>query len=86
MDNDAVRLITVALTGYVLNLSGAVAILIVGWFAAGWVRRGITVALDRVPRIDATLKPIIANMGRYGVLLLVLFIRPTGLLGRAGYH
>ncbi len=60
------------LTGYVLNFSSAVAILIVGWLAAGWVRRGIAGTLDRVPRMDATLKPIIANMGRYGVLILVV--------------
>ncbi len=72
MDNDAVRLMAGALTGYALNFSSAVAILIVGWLAAGWVRRGIAGTLDRVPRMDATLKPIIANMGRYGVLILVV--------------
>ncbi len=62
----------VALTGYLLNFSSAVAILIVGWWTAGWVRRGIAATLDRIPSMDATLKPIIANTGRYGVLILVV--------------
>ena len=61
MDNDAVRMIAVALTGHAINFSSAVAILIVGWWAAGWVRKGIARTLDRVPRMDATLKPIIAR-------------------------
>lgn len=57
--------------GYGLDVIGAVVILTVGWIAAGWVRRVTARGLEGMPRMDATIKPIIANMVRYLVLVFV---------------
>lgn len=57
---------------YGLDVLGAVVLLVAGWTVAGWARRSIIRVLDRTPRMDATLKPIIANIVRYLILILVL--------------
>jgi small conductance mechanosensitive channel len=57
---------------YGLDVLGALAILIVGLIVAGWARRGVLRALNRVPRVDETLKPVIASIVRYGILVFVL--------------
>ena len=57
---------------YGLDVLGALAILIVGIMVAGWARRGVVRALDRAPRVDDTLKPVIANIVRYTILVFVL--------------
>ena len=57
---------------YGLDLLGAVTILIIGWIVAGWARRSVYHALDRVPSLDATLKPFFASTLRYLILILVL--------------
>ena len=51
---------------------GALAILIVGLMMAGWARRSVLRVLNRAPRVDETLKPVIASSVRYGILMLVL--------------
>lgn len=60
------------LTAYALNLLAGIVILLVGWVAAGWVRRLVERLLDRTPRMDRTLKPVLASIARYLVLVLVL--------------
>lgn len=58
---------------WVLSVAGALALLVVGWIAAGWLGRVARKALDRMgDRVDATLKPIVCNVVRYAVLVLVL--------------
>lgn len=57
---------------YGLNLLGAVAILLIGWLVASWARRATRSALDRAHRVDPTLKPFLANVVRYFILILVL--------------
>ena len=49
---------------------------------AGWARRGVLGALDRVPRVDETLKPFIANVARYSILTFVLI----AVLAQFGVH
>ena len=58
--------------GYGVDIVGAIAILIIGWMAAGWARRLTLSALGRVPRIDDTLKPILSNSVRYVILAFVI--------------
>ena len=58
--------------GYGLDVLGALAILIVGSLVAGWARRRVLRVLNRAPRVDETLKPVIASIVRYGILVLVL--------------
>ena len=57
---------------YGLDVLGTLAILIVGLIVAGWARRSVLRVLNRAPRVDETLKPVIASIVRYGILVLVL--------------
>ena len=58
--------------GYGLDVLGAVAILIAGVIVAGWARRSVLRVLNRAPGLDDTLEPVISNIVRYAILLLVL--------------
>jgi len=58
--------------GYGVDMIGAIAILVFGWIAASWARRLTFGALGRVPRIDDTIKPILANSVRYVILAFVI--------------
>ena len=57
---------------YGVDIVGAIVLLVVGWTVAGWIRRVIRRTLDSVPVLDETLKPFIANLVRYAVLIFVL--------------
>ena len=57
---------------YGVDIAGAIVLLVVGWTVAGWIRRVIRRTLDSVPVLDETLKPLIANLVRYAVLIFVL--------------
>ncbi|MCH8154231.1 MAG: mechanosensitive ion channel [Proteobacteria bacterium] len=57
---------------YGLDVVGALIILIGGWVAAGWVRRKLLRVLERTPRVDQTLRPVIASVVRYVILVFVL--------------
>ncbi|MBC8337492.1 MAG: mechanosensitive ion channel [Alphaproteobacteria bacterium] len=57
---------------YGVDIMGAVALLVVGWMIAGWVRRGVRHALDPIPRMDDTLKPFLARLSWYVIMVFVL--------------
>ena len=57
---------------YGLDLIGAVLLLIVGWFIAGWAKRLVTRGLDHIDAIDRTVTGFLASLARYLVLILVL--------------
>jgi small conductance mechanosensitive channel len=57
---------------YGLDVLGALAILIAGTFVAGWARRSVLRVLNRAPRVDETLKPVLASIVRYAILVFVL--------------
>lgn len=57
---------------YGLDLLGAIVLLIGGWVVAGWAKRNVNRALARTPYLDPTLKPIVANIVRYAILILVI--------------
>ena len=67
---------------YGLNLVGALVMLIGGWIVAGWVRRGVLRLLDRAPGVEGTLKPVIASVARYAILVFVLI----AVLAQFGIH
>ncbi|HEB89063.1 MAG TPA: mechanosensitive ion channel [Deltaproteobacteria bacterium] len=54
-----------------LRVVGAVALLIVGRIAAGWIRRSVTKALTKA-ETDASLVPFFASMAYYVVLAVVV--------------
>ena len=56
-----------------VRLAIASIILVVGWTAANWARRGLEAALARLP-IDLTLKPLIASVVRYAILILTFLL------------
>ncbi|MEO3429472.1 mechanosensitive ion channel domain-containing protein [Pelagibius sp. CAU 1746] len=60
------------LLGYALDLAAGVVILLLGWLLAGWARRLVLRLLDRTPHMDRTLKPVLASIARYTVLVFVL--------------
>lgn len=57
------------LVPFVLDLVGAIVLLAITVWAAGWARRGARRALER-SRFDPTLARFAGNMARYGVLVL----------------
>jgi small conductance mechanosensitive channel len=63
-----------------INLIAAILILIVGWMLAGWLSRWTRLALDRLPYVDPTLKPMLGSFVRYAILLATL----TAVLERFG--
>lgn len=58
--------------GYGLDMTGAIVILIIGWVTAGWARHLVFNAMGKFPRIDDTVKPILANIVRYVILAFVI--------------
>ena len=56
-----------------LRLAVGIVILAVGWIAATWAKRGLEVGLAPLP-IDLTLKPLIASLARYGILILTVLL------------
>ena len=60
------------LTVYGLDVIGALAILIVGWMIAGWVRSAVNRTLGKIPNMDSTLRPFLANLVRWIVLAFVI--------------
>jgi small conductance mechanosensitive channel len=56
-----------------VKLVVGIIILVVGWMAATYAKRGLDVALAKVP-MDLTLKPLIASLTRYGILILTLLL------------
>ncbi|MFO1247274.1 MAG: mechanosensitive ion channel family protein [Alphaproteobacteria bacterium] len=50
-----------------------IVILVIGWMAATWAKRGLDAALARIP-MDLTLKPLIAQLARYAILILTLLL------------
>ncbi len=57
---------------YLIDVVGAVVLLVAGWMIGGWVRRLIRRSLSRVKRVDVTLTAFLSNLARYLVLILVL--------------
>ncbi len=57
---------------YGLTLAMAIAILIVGYMLASWAAKTVRAQLDSYGQFDATLKPVIGQLVRYGVLILTL--------------
>ncbi|HEX7725720.1 MAG TPA: hypothetical protein VF410_04130, partial [Rhizomicrobium sp.] len=52
-----------------LNFLAAIFILVIGWLLAGWAEKLTGHALDRIPHLDITLKPLLRRAVRYGILI-----------------
>ena len=60
------------LVNYGLNVLGALAIIIIGFMAAGWARRSLERALSRSGRVDATLVRFFGSLLRYAIIAFVI--------------
>jgi small conductance mechanosensitive channel len=56
-----------------IHLVEAIVILSLGWMLATWVKQWIQAGLAHLP-IDLTLKPLLASLVRYGVLIVTLLL------------
>ena len=77
------RLAEVAWTwaaAFLPRLVAAVLILVIGTIVARWVSRAVYNISQRTTHIDPTLRPVLASMIRYAVLILVLIVA----LGQGG--
>ena len=55
-----------------LEIAAALAILVFGWWLAGRVQKLILRTLNRLPRMDTTLKPFISSVARYAIIAITL--------------
>jgi len=62
------------ITIYGLKIIGAVAILIVGWIAAGWVSGAVGKVLRRADRMDETLARFFVSAVRYLILVVTVIM------------
>ncbi|MEP4379619.1 MAG: mechanosensitive ion channel domain-containing protein [Alphaproteobacteria bacterium] len=60
------------LASYGLNVLGALAIIVIGFIAAGWARRSLERALSRTGRVDATLVRFFGSIVRYAIIAFVI--------------
>lgn len=67
-----VRQLIAVVTTYGLDVIGAIAILIVGWIAAGWAHRAVGNALGRIKQFDQTLRSFAASVARYLVIIITI--------------
>ncbi len=59
-------------TIYGIDVIGALAILILGWMIAGWIRSAVDKSLIKVPNMDGTLRPFLSNLVRWIVLAFII--------------
>jgi small conductance mechanosensitive channel len=60
------------LATFSMDLLSAIAILIIGWWAAAWAKKAATRALERTRRVDRTLVLVLSNLARYFILITAL--------------
>ncbi|MBH0238269.1 mechanosensitive ion channel [Methylobrevis sp. L22] len=59
---------------FVPHLVAAIVIFVVGLFVAGWVSRGVSGLLGRAPHVDPTVRPVVAAVLRYGIIVFVIIL------------
>src|SRR5471032_2383672 len=56
-----------------MRLLAAIVILVIGWILATWVKRWLMAGLRHLP-LDLTLKPLLASLFRYAVLIITFIL------------
>lgn len=70
----ALPALTVMMINGAKDIVVASLILAAGWVVARWVGRGAHDLIDRSSHVDDTLKPLLSNFARYGVLAITLVV------------
>ena len=65
------QIITIATT-YGVDILGALAILVIGWIAAGWASRATEKAIGRARRVDVTLQQFFASLVKYAIIIFTV--------------
>ncbi|ODN69613.1 mechanosensitive ion channel family protein [Methylobrevis pamukkalensis] len=73
LDTLAATLIAWAVT-FLPRLIAAALILTIGLFASRWLSRGVSGLFSRTPHVDATVRPVIAAVVRYAVVILAVVL------------
>ena len=60
------------ITTYGLDVIGAVAILVIGWIAAGWAQRAVSKGLAKTGKVDDMLRGFFSSLVRYFVIVFTL--------------
>ncbi len=60
------------LMSYALQVLGALLILLIGWNVANWTKRRVRSVLAVSKTVDETLVPLLAEVARYAILVIVL--------------
>ncbi len=69
LDTTTAAILWTNLTHYGLALFGAVVILVVGWWIAGWASHSLQKSLAKRRWMDATLLPLVVSIVRYTILV-----------------
>ena len=70
--NEVIDQVIMMATTYGFDILGAIAILTVGWIAAGWASRATERALSKAKRIDITLQRFFGSLVRYAVIVFTV--------------
>lgn len=69
---DVMEQVYAVLATYGLNVLGALAIIVIGFIAAGWARKAVERAFSRSSRSDPTLVKFFGSLVRYAVIAFVI--------------
>lgn len=69
---DVIEQVYTVLATYGLNVVGALAIIILGFMAAGWARKAVERAFSRSKRADPTLTRFFGSLVRYAIIAFVI--------------
>jgi small conductance mechanosensitive channel len=70
---DFIETMQVLLVNSGIRLVAAIAILVAGWMLATYVKRWLSAGLAHLP-LDLTLKPLLASLARYAILVITLIL------------
>ena len=78
---NALSTVNVLLMNEGLSVVAGIAILVAGWILATWAKRWTAAALAHLP-LDLTLKPLLASLARYAILIVTVVL----VLGQFGFQ
>jgi small conductance mechanosensitive channel len=68
----AIDQVITLITTYGLDVIGAVAILVIGWIAAGWAQRAVSKGLAKTGKVDDMLRGFFSSLVRYFVIVFTV--------------
>lgn len=69
---DIIDQVVGVVTSYGLDVLGAIAILVIGWMAAGWAKSATARGLSKIKRVDAMLTSFFSSMVQYTIMAFTI--------------